>query len=391
MPPADIDAMLQHVSSQMVRSQLFRRLSANSNNSSPSRRGSRVAKVHSNSATPNGIYRRRTTAAHPSRTRPATTQPSDPLLSIPQTAATHLNRSRRNASSSSATRPMTWHPGSYPLAFCQEELSYAEVVDVPIPMTRHQPGYTAFSDGVLQSSFDPVPASTSPYPSLSTDDFSQPGSQEYNVYPSSYYEHSIPLAHQDTSASYGYIKSSADFSTTDSSQMPYDYPIYSAQQTPDSFHVQHQSYRPQYIQSSAPPRVTKQSSKELVGMGLYDGPSRRELSSLNVSPDHIGRLLAEPQGKGLKLEETWQPPKEDGKDVDEDGFSTDEGEEELPPAPAPKEAQPTFMPAAYSDLSNQSFFFDSDDPFTDYLSFDPDTQMCQPKVPNAASQNFMWL
>ena len=123
-------------------------------------------------------------------------------------------------------------------------------------------------------------------------------------------------------------------------------------------------------------------------MGLYDGPSRRELSTLNVSPDDI---YQQPHGKGLKLEETWQPANDDGRDAEEEGYSTDEAEEELPHAPTSHDDQPALLPATYGDLSNQSFFFDSDDPFTDYMSFDSGVQVCQQKVPDAANQDFMWL
>lgn len=106
------------------------------------------------------------------------------------------------------------------------------------------------------------------------------------------------------------------------------------------------------------------SGKELIGMGLYDISD----SSLDWTSPH-----GEATGKGLKLEETWQPPEDEDEDEDddedddedgedqEDDASSDDGDEELPPPPAPMapvasaKAQPT------GNLEGQSFFFDEDE------------------------------
>ncbi|KAK3187068.1 hypothetical protein K4F52_004234 [Lecanicillium sp. MT-2017a] len=70
----------------------------------------------------------------------------------------------------------------------------------------------------------------------------------------------------------------------------------------------------------------------LVGMGLYDTPEKHdEDPQLNNYRSTVSSLLGstflpmEPRGKGLKLEETWEPPKSD--DEDEDGEDA-EGEEQ---------------------------------------------------------------
>lgn len=178
--------------------------------------------------------------------------------------------------------------------------------------------------------------------------------------------------------------------TLNSSQCPPDYKTYSTQQTPDIFPIQYPPNPPQYTQTSTPSHITKQRSKELVGMGLYDGPGRKELSGLNASPVHISDLLAPPQGKGLKLEETWQPPNTNSDDAEEENYSTDEAEDDLPPAPGSADAQSTFIPA-YGDLSNQSFFFDTDDSYSNCMLFDQGIQLCQPKASDPSNQNFMWL
>lgn len=63
----------------------------------------------------------------------------------------------------------------------------------------------------------------------------------------------------------------------------------------------------------------------LVGMGLYDAPDKYEEDpQLNNYRSTVSSLLGstfrgnEPRGKGLKLEETWEPPKSDEEDEDDD-------------------------------------------------------------------------
>lgn len=195
---------------------------------------------------------------------------------------------------------------------------------------------------------------------------------------------------QQTAETYDTTPLYSGFENFDLYQMPYAHASYPPQQTSNALTAQYSLNAPQYMQAPAVLPLNKQRSKELVGMGLYDGPGRKELSTLNSSPDHISHLFAEPQGKGLKLEETWQPPNEDGDEGEEEGYSTDEAEEDLPSVPAANEVQPTLVPT-YGDLSNQSFFFDRDDPYPNYLPVDPGFQFYQPKVSDPSAQNFMWL
>ncbi|KAL8770971.1 MAG: hypothetical protein Q9209_003390 [Squamulea sp. 1 TL-2023] len=372
----------------MARAQLFRRLSANSNGSSPSRRGNaRVAKAHSNGATP---QRLRTTTAHTSQTKHRTMQPTNPPQPLPQTSAGVTHRMRSNGAPT-MTRPLTWHPGSYPVDNCLEEAPHRDGSDYQSLMAHQGLAYVDPSNYLHHGSFDSTPAPDIQLQSVIAGGLPQLVSSDYTTYPYSNYDRPLSFIQQDGETPYSYDSSIADLPTADLSQITTDYATYSSQQTPDTFQIQARSSAPQYVQSLLPPTVTKQRSKELVGMGLYDGPSRRELSTLNVSRDHTGQLLAEPQGKGLKLEETWQPPNDDGHDAEEEAYSTDEAEEDLPPAPVLQEAQSALLPATYGDLSNQSFFFDSDDPFTDYMSFDPGAQNCQAKMSDIPSQNFMWL
>jgi hypothetical protein len=114
-----------------------------------------------------------------------------------------------------------------------------------------------------------------------------------------------------------------------------------------------------------------EDGKELIGMGLYDAPE-------SGFPWSSSRL-AEGTGKGLKLEETWQPPEDD--DEEEDETSSDEGSvEELPAAkennqlPAPASAKPNIS----GNMEGQSFFFDGDETYTKEWWFQ---QLQQPSLP----------
>lgn len=122
------------------------------------------------------------------------------------------------------------------------------------------------------------------------------------------------------------------------------------------------------------------SGKELVGMGLYDLPE----PSLSWNSSS----LVEGTGKGLKLEETWQPPEEDEEDEDEedeagaeanDASSDDGSIEELPVA-----KEDTILPMldakpqALTNLDGQSFFFDDGESYTKEWWYQ---QLKQPSMP----------
>lgn len=131
------------------------------------------------------------------------------------------------------------------------------------------------------------------------------------------------------------------------------------------------------------------SGKELVGMGLYDLP---EPSLTWDSP------VVEATGKGLKLEETWQPPEDDDDeeeaDQEADDASSDDGEEELPPPLAKQEPEQlqvpvNIKPQTPSSMEGQSFFFDEDDTVTKEWWFH---QLKQPTIPvRDAGIGYGWL
>jgi hypothetical protein len=128
----------------------------------------------------------------------------------------------------------------------------------------------------------------------------------------------------------------------------------------------------------------EQQGKELVGMGLYDLP---ESSLLGFSS------LVEGSGKGLKLEETWQPP-EDGDDEEQvDDASSEDDEEELPTAKENVNTQLPIQSVADKQMSGnmqgQSFFFDEDETYTKEWWFQ---QLKQPSMPvRDAGLGYGWL
>ncbi|KAL9582681.1 MAG: hypothetical protein Q9203_005391 [Teloschistes exilis] len=393
LPPADIDAMLHDVSNQMARSQLFRRLSANSKSSSPgSRRGNaRVVKPASNGSTPLGVQRRRTTAVPTSRNPPVPTPTSKSTQNLQPRAPAVTQRVNHNGIASAA-RPVTWHPGSYASDYCPQELHYGNHMELHSSIPYSSPWSADFFNYTSHPSFDPTMPSEPPHLDATAQSTMSENLSAYDDL-SSFYSSSYDDATQftqQTAGAYNATPLYSGFENFDLYQMPYAHASYSTQPTSNAVTAQYPLNVPQYMPTPAEMPLTKQKSKELVGMGLYDGPGREELSTLNSSPDHISHLLTEPQGKGLKLEETWQPPNDDGDESEEEGYSTDEAEEDLPSVPTTTEAQPALVPT-YGDLSNQSFFFEGDDPYPNYLSVDPSFQFYQPKVSDPSSQNFMWL
>ncbi|KAF7543902.1 hypothetical protein G7Z17_g10369 [Cylindrodendrum hubeiense] len=106
--------------------------------------------------------------------------------------------------------------------------------------------------------------------------------------------------------------------------------------TPEAF-PQAQLSQPAMSEQSIPYQALDESEEEgeiLVGMGLYDTPDKYEEDpQLNNYRSTVSSLLGstfrsfEPKGKGLKLEETWEPPKSD-EDDDEEEEEEEEDESE---------------------------------------------------------------
>lgn len=125
--------------------------------------------------------------------------------------------------------------------------------------------------------------------------------------------------------------------------------------------------------------------KELVGMGLYDAPD----------PTTTWGGFTEGTGKGLKLEETWQPPEADEDDDEDDASSEGSIEEPSPPLPATNpQSQQLQLPVHVKaqtpgSMEGQSFFFDDDEMVSKEWWFQ---QLKQPNMPvQDAGIGYGWL
>lgn len=142
--------------------------------------------------------------------------------------------------------------------------------------------------------------------------------------------------------------------------------------------------RPSVDQDGDSSMEEDEEPKELVGMGLYDGP---DVSSLGW-----GSSALEGTGKGLKLEETWQPPENQDEDEDEDAdaddASSDDGSvEELPSKEESKVLPVPTKPKLSPNMEGQSFFFDEEESYTKEWWYQ---QLKQPTV-RATGLAYDWL
>lgn len=324
-----------------------------------------------------------------------------------------------------STRPMSWHPGSRAYEASMERFSVPLPVPVPAPVPAMKSAIAGFQNlAVASTQTSPnghIPQHTLPLHStfsinnlpygnsnLGMDGYgvleSDAGNtySSYPLYPlagqSHYINNTLPYDYQTyPSTSMGgplWDQSTSEFATFPAAQPAEPLPI-------------------QYPLDPVPqPRVTvtkqlpKKRSKELFGMGLYD----HNVSSLDFSaspPSHfaiLDRQSSGQGGKGLKLEETWSPStttaaksskglcdedeedEEDEEEEEEEVYASGEATEDrvaiVDPTPG-TESQASLYPA-YGDLSNQSFFFDGDTPYTDCLPFDEAMGIYQqPKMPEA--------
>ncbi|OAL05263.1 hypothetical protein IQ06DRAFT_67058 [Phaeosphaeriaceae sp. SRC1lsM3a] len=104
--------------------------------------------------------------------------------------------------------------------------------------------------------------------------------------------------------------------------------------------------------------MDEDGGEKLVALGLYDLPE----------PSLSWNGMEEATGKGLKLEETWQPPEEEDEEEEEgDDASSEASEEPSPPLPAVNErTQQLQLPVHVKaqtpgSMDGQSFFFDDDE------------------------------
>ncbi|KAF9736551.1 hypothetical protein PMIN01_04330 [Paraphaeosphaeria minitans] len=212
------------------------------------------------------------------------------------------------------TRPMSWHPSSSQYYTRPQSTMFDQSQDWSQNYSD-QPDFYSFS------SRNPMGAgNTQPYHTYMTGYETHRGSQDSDS------------SWQTQQSQQSYLHSA--YSTPTTEPMPWYLQEWarkhqeqtaSQNESMEFLPIQH----PAEAEEQQADASMEDSGKELIGMGLYDVSD----SSLDWSSP-----LGEATGKGLKLEETWQPPEEDDDEDDEDqddDASSDDGEEELPPPPAP--------------------------------------------------------
>ncbi|KZL71725.1 hypothetical protein CT0861_12014 [Colletotrichum tofieldiae] len=325
------DALFDDLSRQMAISQASRRLSRGS---SGQRNGNamRVAKPTSANNSPrssSAMQARRRTIVNEGSLARRRQQPID-HVAMPE-----------YGSHSRPSRPLSWHPSTFPTQ--QHKMPVAQhMASYPFPPATS--AYDADSYHVYQQ-FPPTPAAysctTSPVASFS------PLSLPFGTYDSSAY---LPVegwnAPQQEPPAYvssettGYAEpfpalptTLPDLTPSSTSTHWHSYPMdgfpSTSPPTPETLPQAQQAQPIVPNEDTIPYQPLDEPEEEgeiLVGMGLYDAPDKYDQDpQLDASRSAMSSLLGAPYrpqegtGKGLKLEESWQPPESsDDEDADQD-------------------------------------------------------------------------
>ncbi|KAL4726079.1 hypothetical protein ACLX1H_006756 [Fusarium chlamydosporum] len=239
---------------------------------------------------------------------------------------------QQQQSSQRSSRPVSWHPSSYGQVSSQQ------------PMPALTPSYSPADQQDLYGNYphySPMMGSTSCGTSpLAFSHLSLPyqpaDNMAYNPYQGTVMSQHSPSASSVLDAR-SMPATSAPVDTTYNNGWDWNTFIMhgfgsTTPPTPESLPQSHlsQPVVSEDIQYQPLEDASEEEGEILVGMGLYDAPEKfNEDPQLNNYRSTVSSLLGssfrshEPSGKGLKLEETWEPPKSDDEE-DED----DEEEEE---------------------------------------------------------------
>ncbi len=237
------------------------------------------------------------------------------------------------------SRPVSWHPASH-LA----------------PQQQYQPMYQVPSHDSNQFQLFDVPTNQAVYSGYASPDSTfSPLSMPFNGYEQPHYLHQeqTPSFHSSNSGhsthqqqqfqvqpSYNFVPQLTE-NTDPTMYSHFDWNNFAtngfehsstAPPTPENFlPIQHPE--PTFPAEDAIPyhplSEPDSDGEELIGMGLYDAPEVLKTSSSNPELDNYRSLMMtgflgtgyrklEATGKGLKLEETWEPPPSDDEDEDDD-------------------------------------------------------------------------
>ncbi|KAL1628655.1 hypothetical protein SLS56_005764 [Neofusicoccum ribis] len=305
-----------------------------------SKRSSRIEKPRSIHSSPTSLERRKTTSA---AKRYVTLE--DRWNMMFGSGDEEMQDSAETSAVPPSTRPVSWHPTSS---------NYFNSFDSsPANDLSSQNGGYGFPD---QTSAYPSPASG--YASNSALAYlSALAQRKRDTFPLATLDNDTSMdtspfpAYHESTASFPAMASAGAQQSWTPAEAPTSHPRTQAGSS-ECLPIQGPDEDADSLEEQSP----KESANVLVGMGLYDPPSYES-------------MLTSGLGKGLKLEETWQPPP-DIENEDEDDSSDEESIEEAPEPPKQAdEADDTqrwtparAVPAA--DLSGQSFLLEDEDTYT---------------------------
>ncbi len=367
-------ALLNDVSMQMAMSQLSQRRSQRSNmhSGAQGRRSSRVEKAVINLNSPAVLFRRKTTTAAKGRSASDDNFGWGSVYSDPQQIARANVRGRPRIE-----RPITWHPSSQNF----DGLAFVSVPDhsptYPQPQYPNQPGQHQYlypaaawntpSMQLAQAGYPSIPNTMAPsyFEDQRLDDHHWP-------WPNTQSREQRMASGTSPPSEMDKVQNFPIFRKPELVGWPALQPVHSVMRScpRHQMNTQHSAYQAvidpdEHVQQSGPQHIFS-DDKDLVGMGLYDSPE--DSSSFDVHLDQYQSFLfSNPcgtAGKGLKLEETWQPPVNGPFDEDdEDGMDrpVDGGYKEYLPNEADTTAVIENLHDYQADLCRENFYFDNYD------------------------------
>lgn len=245
-----------------------------------------------------------------------------------------------------AARPVSWHPSSF-VTQPHPQLQIPQQAAYPFPVYNDADMFSAMSQ------FPPTPAAYSGYSSPASA-FS-PMSLPYAAYEAPQYFPAGPWGvptgltpdscisadqMQPTTATFGAVASQGQNEPYQSSMewntyVPHGLDRVTAPPTPEDVPQPKQLEPALTSEESIPYKPLEDDEPEgeiLIGMGLYDAPEKE----VDLFRSTVSQLLGSPcypeaTGKGLKLEDAWEPPAmddDDEEDESQDGEEDAEGEEQ---------------------------------------------------------------
>ncbi|KAJ3526099.1 hypothetical protein NM208_g11351 [Fusarium decemcellulare] len=329
------DTMLDDHTRQMACSQASRRFSRGSNGQR-SGGSMRVAKPTSanNSPRSSGVMARRKTLMNDGNSQRRRQQALDQLSLFYET--------EQQQPPQRSSRPVSWHPSSYgqqPHAQAQQPMYSFTSANMYADQQDVYTNYPHLSPMMTSTSCDTSPLAFS---NLSLP-YQATGNMPYYPYQEAGIGQQSPAASGVDARQLATETSTSNDTSRDSTAYGngWDWNTFimhgfnsTTPPTPEAL-PQAQLSQPA-VSEDIPYQALEEPLEEegeiLVGMGLYDTPDKfEEDPQLNNYRSTVSSLLGstfrghEPRGKGLKLEETWEPPKSDDDDDDDD----DDEEEEV--------------------------------------------------------------